>query len=547
MTESGPGGPPRRAIPESLGAVAPAAAPVGASSDGLEWLRRLDWRQFEQLIATAYRLQGYDVVPTAEGADGGIDLVVSRGHERVFVQCKHWKAWQVGAPTIRELFGVVVANGATGGVVVTSGTFSQEARLFAEQVGIILLDGPVVLQLVAAGRITTSPAPSAASPPSPGVPSGPPPAVASAPERVLGTAAVPACPICLSPMVLRRARRGRHAGSRFWGCSRFPGCRGVRPASPSVGPSPAMSGGSGVARGNRGARVLLAVVSTIGVVAIWILLVSLVAGALRPVRTGEVPVAPGVATPASEVTEGRAVTGLGEQPVDIAIDAGRDRLYTANFVSGDVSVLDTATHEVLNTLDVPGRPIAVAVDPGGRRIFIADHAGRRIYAIDTASGSRKTVGRTGRDPVDLAYDHKRKRLFVANQDDGTVWVYDTAANRRLDSVTTAGQPASLAVDASAGTLYVLTTSLVSTYSTSTLARVGYAKPAMFGRSIAVDTKLRRLYVLSGSTLQETNLITSKTRLIRMEAEAGALCIDPAERVAHLVDPDENRVTKLKLS
>ncbi len=45
----------------------------------------------------------------------------------------------------------------------------------------------------------------------------------------------PSCPECDSPMVLRTARRGRRAGSRFWGCSKFPGCRGTRDVdSPSA-------------------------------------------------------------------------------------------------------------------------------------------------------------------------------------------------------------------------------------------------------------------------------------------------------------------------
>lgn len=33
------------------------------------------------------------------------------------------------------------------------------------------------------------------------------------------------CPLCGSPLVLRTARNGPTAGSRFWGCSRFPSCR----------------------------------------------------------------------------------------------------------------------------------------------------------------------------------------------------------------------------------------------------------------------------------------------------------------------------------
>lgn len=39
----------------------------------------------------------------------------------------------------------------------------------------------------------------------------------------------PTCPQCGSTMVRRIAKRGRNRGGSFWGCSRFPRCRGTRP------------------------------------------------------------------------------------------------------------------------------------------------------------------------------------------------------------------------------------------------------------------------------------------------------------------------------
>ena len=42
--------------------------------------------------------------------------------------------------------------------------------------------------------------------------------------------AAPTCPICGKGMVLRTARQGARAGSRFWGCAGYPECRGTRPA-----------------------------------------------------------------------------------------------------------------------------------------------------------------------------------------------------------------------------------------------------------------------------------------------------------------------------
>jgi len=38
---------------------------------------------------------------------------------------------------------------------------------------------------------------------------------------------LPRCPKCGSEMVLRTAKRGDNQGGRFWGCSKYPECRGI--------------------------------------------------------------------------------------------------------------------------------------------------------------------------------------------------------------------------------------------------------------------------------------------------------------------------------
>lgn len=40
--------------------------------------------------------------------------------------------------------------------------------------------------------------------------------------------APPHCPSCNALMVKRTARRSANAGSDFWGCSKYPNCRGTR-------------------------------------------------------------------------------------------------------------------------------------------------------------------------------------------------------------------------------------------------------------------------------------------------------------------------------
>ena len=44
----------------------------------------------------------------------------------------------------------------------------------------------------------------------------------------LKTNEIPSCPKCGAPMVLRTATKGENKGNQFYGCSKFPKCRGIR-------------------------------------------------------------------------------------------------------------------------------------------------------------------------------------------------------------------------------------------------------------------------------------------------------------------------------
>lgn len=181
---------------------------------GIESIRALSWRDFEQLLAEAFRRQSYSVERSGgDGPDGGVDLRLQRGGELVLVQCKQWLSWNVGVKVVRELHGIVAAENATRGILVTSGSFTADAIAFARNVPLTLIDGAELASLIA----SVQSAPLSADP------------LSTAPVR--HEASVPQCPTCGETMKLRTARQGNRPGSQFWGCSRYPGCRGTRPLS----------------------------------------------------------------------------------------------------------------------------------------------------------------------------------------------------------------------------------------------------------------------------------------------------------------------------
>jgi restriction system protein len=119
---------------------------IASSNDPGAAVRSLSWYEFEQMVGEAFRRQGYTVAETKKGPDGGVDLVLRKEGELFLVQCKSWKAYKVSVQVVRELYGVMAAQGAAGGFVVTTGVFTTEARKFAEGLSIQLVDGKSLIR-----------------------------------------------------------------------------------------------------------------------------------------------------------------------------------------------------------------------------------------------------------------------------------------------------------------------------------------------------------------------------------------------------------------
>lgn len=130
-------------------------------------LSRVGWERLEALLAGHYRRQGYQVEHVGTGGsgrrfDGGIDLKLRKDDAYILVQSKHWNAYQVTHNAVHELLGVMVNEGATGAILVTSGEFTHAAIEAANRQGHVqLVDGDALRVML--GPIA-EPAPSPATP-----------------------------------------------------------------------------------------------------------------------------------------------------------------------------------------------------------------------------------------------------------------------------------------------------------------------------------------------------------------------------------------------
>lgn len=154
----------------------------------------LSWQDFEFLLSEYFKKQGYSTELTGGGgADGGIDIKLYKDNQLYLVQCKHYKAWKVPVNVVRELYGVMAAEKAVGGFVVTSGRFTNEAYAFIQGKQIDLIDGPKLDAILDTAPVQTT----------------------SVSKTETGM-----CPKCGGVLVERKGKYGK-----FMGCSTYPKCR----------------------------------------------------------------------------------------------------------------------------------------------------------------------------------------------------------------------------------------------------------------------------------------------------------------------------------
>lgn len=179
----------------------------------LESIRALSWQEFELFCGEAFRRQGYAVRENGlGGADGGVNLFIRKHGQTHLIQCKHWKQQKVGVKEVRELFGVVTAQRAASGILISTGHFTVDARAFISDKPIDLINGPALVDLI--GKVDF---------PDPIDRVSLQPVNDELPEKP----AEPSCPRCGQPMELKTAQKGVYKDQSFWGCTTFPKCRGL--------------------------------------------------------------------------------------------------------------------------------------------------------------------------------------------------------------------------------------------------------------------------------------------------------------------------------
>ena len=118
-------------------------------------LAAMDWQDFEHLIREIFEKEfssnGGEVKVTQASRDGGVDAIAFdpdpiRGG-KIVIQAKRYTN-TVGVAAVRDLYGTVVNEGATKGILVTTTDYGPDAYAFAKNKPLTLMNGANLLYLL---------------------------------------------------------------------------------------------------------------------------------------------------------------------------------------------------------------------------------------------------------------------------------------------------------------------------------------------------------------------------------------------------------------
>ncbi|EAU56051.1 restriction endonuclease [Mariprofundus ferrooxydans] len=182
--------------------------PQKPQSISLDLIWKIEWKRFEELCRAYLEVKGGRAETTKIGPDGGVDINLFKDKSDkpfAIVQCKAWNAYKVGVKPVRELFGVMAAEGVSTGIFMNTGSYTREAVAFAKGKKLLLISGEDLVK-----------------------------SILEMPDEIQskllqvateGDYTTPTCPRCDTKLTLKKVSSGKNAGNEFWGCRSYPRCR----------------------------------------------------------------------------------------------------------------------------------------------------------------------------------------------------------------------------------------------------------------------------------------------------------------------------------
>ncbi len=232
---------------------------------------------------------------------------------------------------------------------------------------------------------------------------------------------------------------------------------------------------------------------------------------------------------------------VGTQPNAVAVNPVTNKIYVANYESGNVTVIDGRTNET-STVAAGTNPDAVAVNPVTNKIYVANYGSGNVTVIDGETNQTSTV-EAGTHPYAVAVNPVTDKIYVANQDSDNVTVIDGGTNQ-ASTVASVGRPTAVAVNPVTNKIYVANLGNTVTVIDGATQATNTVAAGTFPFAIAVNPVTNKIYVANrgGDSVTVIDGSTNATSTVAAEASPIAVAVNPVTNKVYVSNSEGNNVT-----
>ncbi|WP_223485358.1 YncE family protein [Pseudomonas sp. A-RE-19] len=243
---------------------------------------------------------------------------------------------------------------------------------------------------------------------------------------------------------------------------------------------------------------------------------------------------------------------VGEGPRGIAISDDGSRVFVCNYISGNVSVIDTSNKKVIHTIAVERYPQSIVLANGGKRAYVTNYGSSSVSVIDTDTYEVGNVT-VGKYPWGVVVSRDGKHVYVTVRQDKEWLAIIDARTYAVSRVRGLPSP-SISVDISLddSRLYISSTNsptgpfqdALTVLSSKTFKVINIIKTAQYPSAVTVSPDGREVYVVGLDARKLTVLDTrsSATRHFDFVTCEGKIVF--GERCAYAVDQTKKEVVEV---
>lgn len=124
--------------------------------------------------------------------------------------------------------------------------------------------------------------------------------------------------------------------------------------------------------------------------------------------------------------------------------AATGRIFVTNERGDSVSVIDSATNEVIKTIAIGKRPRGVGISPEGDEVYIAVSGDNVITVLDPNTLEVLRSFESGDDPETFAV-HSNGNIYISNEEDAKASVFNPRTGERLAEIEVGIEPEGVAI------------------------------------------------------------------------------------------------------